>query len=247
MYVAQGKGFFADEGLELEQIATGGGGPQIAALLARQVDFTVAGGTYQLTAMQQGKPTLGVLNLGLKNLLQFIMHRDVARERGITEASPWDQKLKALRGLTMGATRPGALSWQVAEYVIAQAGMTPQKEVKLIGVGAGPSALAALEQRKVDVVMEGIPVPQAAVERGYGMIFIDYCALRKIGVLHQGTHSPRGGFGRGGGPPLPVGPAGRAPRLRSSCKRGSLPRERSVAGGMFTQLPRRGVYTSMAC
>ncbi len=173
-YVAQGKGFFTEEGLEVEQIATGGGGPQIAALLAQTVDFTVAGGTYQLTAMQQGKPTMGVLNLGLRNLIQFIMHRDVARERGVAEGSPWEQKLKALRGLTIGATRPGALTWQLGEYVIAQAGMAVQRDVKLIAVGAGPSALAALEQRKVDVVMEGIPVPQTAVERGYGMIFIDY-------------------------------------------------------------------------
>ena len=56
-----------------------------------------------------------------------------------------------------------------------------------------------------------------------------YCPLHKIGVLHEETDSPRGGLGRGGGPPLPVGPAGRAPRLRRLCKRGSLPRERSVA------------------
>jgi NitT/TauT family transport system substrate-binding protein len=102
------------------------------------------------------------------------MHRDVARERGVTEAGPWDQKLKALRGLTVGATRPGALAWQVAEYVIAQAGLALQKDVQLIAVGIGPSAPAALEQRKVDVMLEGIPVPQTAVERGYGMIFIDY-------------------------------------------------------------------------
>jgi hypothetical protein len=42
-----------------------------------------------------------------------------------------------------------------------------------------------------------------------------YFPVRKIGVLRERTDSPRGGFGRGGGPPLPVGPAGRAPRLRS--------------------------------
>jgi hypothetical protein len=53
--------------------------------------------------------------------------------------------------------------------------------------------------------------------------------LHKIGVLPEETDSPRGEFGRGSGPPLPVGPAGRAPRLRRPCKRGSLPRERSVA------------------
>ena len=70
-------------------------------------------------------------------------------------------------------------------------------------------------------------------EHRRGACCLLYCALRKMGVLHEEAHSPRGGFGRGGGPPLPVGPAGRAPRLRRLCKRGSLPRERSVAGGMI--------------
>ncbi len=65
------------------------------------------------------------------------------------------------------------------------------------------------------------------------LALVGYRPLHKIGVLHEETDSPRGGFGRGGGPPLPVGPAGRAPRLRRLCKRGSLPRERSVAGGMY--------------
>ncbi len=62
----------------------------------------------------------------------------------------------------------------------------------------------------------------------------------------------RGGFGRAitsrrtagvrrWAPPLPVGPAGRAPRLRRLCKRGSLPRERSLAGGSYAQIPRGGV------
>ncbi len=53
------------------------------------------------------------------------------------------------------------------------------------------------------------------------------------------THSPRGEFERGGGPPLSVGPAGRAPRLLVLCKRGSLPRERSGAATLSVQLPHR--------
>ncbi len=68
-----------------------------------------------------------------------------------------------------------------------------------------------------------------------------YCALHKIGVHPEETHSPRGEFERGDGSPLSVGPAGRAPRLRRLCKRGSLPRERSVAGARSTLLPQRGV------
>ena len=71
-----------------------------------------------------------------------------------------------------------------------------------------------------------------------------YCALHKIGVHHEETHSPRGKFERGDGSPLSVGSAGRAPCLPrpepvEGCKRGSLPRERSVAGARSTLLPQR--------
>jgi len=172
-YVARARGFFAEEGLEVEQISTGGGGPEVQALIAGEADFAVAGATYHLSAMQQGKKLLAVANLGNKMAVNFAIHKAVAAERGIAEAMPFEERLKRIKGLTFGPTRPGALTWQVGEYIVRRAGLDPQRDVKMVAAGAGPTLLAALEQRKIDVLIQSIPVPETAVHRGHAIMLFN--------------------------------------------------------------------------
>jgi NitT/TauT family transport system substrate-binding protein len=77
-----------------------------------------------------------------------------------------------MKGLTVGATRPGALTYNQGEYWIRQAGYTPQKEVKLIGAGAGPVLIAALERNKIQIAIQTIPVPETAIFRGNAIPFV---------------------------------------------------------------------------
>ena len=86
---------------------------------------------------------------------------------------PLQQKLKSLKGLTVGVTNPAALTAHLAHFVIRKAGYTPQQDVQIIPVGAGPTWLAALENRKVDVALTAPPVPETAINRGFAMMFIE--------------------------------------------------------------------------
>ena len=173
LYIARGQGLFAAEGLEAEIVVTGGTGPDVQALLVGQSEFAYTPGTHLIEPVAKGQRLLGVM-AGLNRLIiNVALHKDVARAKGITEGTSFDQKLKALEGLTLGATRAGALTWQVADYLIKRAGYTPQKEVKVIAAGAGPVLLAALEHRKVDAILMSSPVPETAVQRGHAIMFID--------------------------------------------------------------------------
>ena len=75
-----------------------------------------------------------ILNRAIVNA---VMHKDVAQARGITPTTPLRDKLAALRGLTIGVTRPGSLTFQIGTYWIQKAGYTPGNEVSLLAVGAG--------------------------------------------------------------------------------------------------------------
>ena len=173
LYIARGQGLFAAEGLEAEIVVTGGTGPDVQALLVGQSDFAYTPGTHLIEPVVKGQRLLGVM-AGLNRLIiNVALHKDVAKAKGITPETPFDQKLKALDGMTLGPTRPGALTWQLAEYLIKRAGYTPQKEVKVIAAGAGPVLLAALEHRKVDAILMSSPVPETAVQRGHAIMFID--------------------------------------------------------------------------
>jgi NitT/TauT family transport system substrate-binding protein len=173
VYLAQAKGYFAEEGLEVEMITTGGGGPDIKALIAGEADFTFTPGDNVILANQEGKRLVMVMTALNRLMINWAVHQDVARAKGITEATPLAEKLKALKGLTVGVTTPGALTAHLAAFVVRKAGYVPQQDVQIIPIGAGPTWLAALENRKVDVALTATPVPETAINRGFALMFIN--------------------------------------------------------------------------
>ncbi len=173
VYVAKSRGFFAEEGLDVEVTVTGGGGPDIAALIAGDVDFTFTAGDVAIMAFQAGKRLRVVMTAMHKPIINWAIHNEVARARGITEATPLGEKMKALKGLTVGVTQVGSLTSHLANFVIRRAGYVPHQDVKIIAIGAGPTLVAALENRKVDLVLMSPPVPDTAIQRGFASMFIN--------------------------------------------------------------------------
>jgi ABC-type nitrate/sulfonate/bicarbonate transport system substrate-binding protein len=173
VYIAQSKGFFAEEKLELDITSTGGGGPDIRALIAGDVEFSFTTGDNVILAHQEGKRLLMVMSGLNKVFINWAMHKESAKTKGVTESMPLAEKLKTLKGLTVGVTNPGALTAHLAAFVIRKAGYTPQQDVQIIPIGAGPTWLAALENRKVDVALTAPPVPETAISRGFAVMFIN--------------------------------------------------------------------------
>jgi NitT/TauT family transport system substrate-binding protein len=174
--VGRAKGFFTEEALEVEQVSTGGGGPDLQALIAGEAQFNQGAGTYQADALRQGRKVMNVFNYLNKNVVNSAIHVDAAREKGITETSSLQEKLAGIKGLKLGGTRPGALTFQQAEYVVRLAGFSPQNEVQVVGAGEGPALIAALENRQVDIIFQTIPVPEQAIARGRAIMFINNAA-----------------------------------------------------------------------
>ena len=173
VYIAQSKGFFAEEKLEPDITSTGGGGPDIRALIAGDVEFSFTTGDNVILAQQEGKRLLMVMSGLNKVFINWAMHRETAKAKGVTESMPLAEKIKALKGLTVGVTNPGALTAHLAAFVIRKAGYTPQQDVQIVPIGAGPTWLAALENRKVDVALTAPPVPETAISRGFAIMFIN--------------------------------------------------------------------------
>jgi len=173
VYIAQTKGFFAEEKLEPDITSTGGGGPDIRALIAGDVEFSFTTGDNVILAQQEGKRLLMVMSGLNKVFINWAMHRETAKAKGVTESMPLAEKIKTLKGLSVGVTNPGALTAHLAAFVIRKAGYNPQQDVQIVPIGAGPTWLAALENRKVDVALTAPPVPETAISRGFAIMFIN--------------------------------------------------------------------------
>jgi NitT/TauT family transport system substrate-binding protein len=175
LYHAKTAGYFAEEGLDVEIVTVAGGG-SLQALIARDAQFTVAPATYQIEAYQKGQKLLSTMSIMNRNAINVVMHKDVAREKGIGEKSPLADKIKALKGLKLSGVAVGSFSYEMLTYYLLKAGIDPKKDVELIGIGAGPAMVLALEQRKVDAFATGTPIPDAAVLRGIGVMIVDNAA-----------------------------------------------------------------------
>jgi NitT/TauT family transport system substrate-binding protein len=172
LYHARAAGYFADEGLDVDVVVVPGAG-SVQALFARDAHFALAPGTYQLMAYERGQRLVAVMSILTRLALNIVMHKDVARERGITEQSPLADKVRALKGLKLSGFATGSFGYQVIVHYLLKAGLDPQKDVEIVGLGTAPVLLMALEKRQIDGFVMGTPLPEAAAARGLGVMVVD--------------------------------------------------------------------------
>lgn len=162
--VAQGLGLYAKEGLDVtvENFASGGS-KTLQALVAGSTDVAV--GFYDHTIQMQSQG---------KDVVAFV---ELARNSGLvlagTPNTTFDPaKPQTIKGAKIGITAPGSSSDFFVRYYLQRNGLSAN-DVSLIAVGSGGSAVAALQQGKIDLLVNYDPAATFVVEKGIGKIIID--------------------------------------------------------------------------
>jgi NitT/TauT family transport system substrate-binding protein len=101
-----------------------------------------------------------------------VMHKDVAAEKGVTPDSPITDRFKALEGLKIGITRPGAPTDLYPRYFLQQAGLDPQKSATFVPIGDAATLVGALKSKRIDGFMLSPPGPYLAEQQGFGTVLI---------------------------------------------------------------------------
>lgn len=122
-YVAISKGFFKDQGLEIELTTGQGADKTMTALLSGQADIGFAGPESCVYVYNQGKEDYAVV-------FAQLTQRDGSFLVGRTEDSSftWDK----VKGKTIIGGRPGGVPEMTLEYVLKKHGIEPGKDVELI-------------------------------------------------------------------------------------------------------------------
>jgi len=165
LYAGVDQGFFAKEGYDVEIISTAGDGPDVDALIAGSVDFSLSTPNRLFTAHEQGRTLLAVMTTTNRLGIECIMNKEFAESKGLKPDSPLMDQLKALKGETISGTRPGAFTYLTAILYAKRAGLEPQKDVKVIGVGGPGSMIAALENKQTVFACTASPTPEMAEAR----------------------------------------------------------------------------------
>jgi NitT/TauT family transport system substrate-binding protein len=144
MFVAQEKGFFKEEGLDVELVKTDWDGLRDGLGLGRfDANYTLI--MYLLKPIEQGLDVkiTGGIHTGCLRV-------QVGAESGI-------EKVEDLRGKKIGIPTMGSPPFLFASRVLAARGLDPKKDVEWVTVAPDVSALA-LENGQIDAVADSEPI-----------------------------------------------------------------------------------------
>ena len=169
LFVAMDKGMFKSRGLDVDYKEIDSGALSSAALLSGGAQMTNDDLTGIAPLAKQGK-FLMIYNLLDRMTMDMVVRNDAIKKSGIALSSDVKNRLKILKGLTIGITRPGAPTDVYARFLMSEAGLNPQRDATLVQVG-GPAALnAAFRSGKIDAFMLSPPLPQSLEHAGLGSI-----------------------------------------------------------------------------
>ncbi|MED5579621.1 MAG: ABC transporter substrate-binding protein [Nitrospinota bacterium] len=172
---AKAAGFYAAEGLNVTQIKTRGGGPDLVALMSGNVQFNANAGTYQIGALKKKRKLLNVYNFYKRNLISVVISAKKQKELGVSPSAPLVKRAAVLKGLRMGMTRPGSLTHKQLKH-LARVGGLGEKDVRIIAIGGPPSLLAALKRDQIDGFAISPPADRIAISRGLAVMWVDNAA-----------------------------------------------------------------------
>jgi NitT/TauT family transport system substrate-binding protein len=147
--IAEQLGYFKDEGLELKISDFAGGAAALRAVVGGSAE--VVSGAYEHTISLQGKKQFFQAFVLQGRLPQIAL--------GISSAKAANFKsLKDLKGMKIGVSAPGSSTHNLVKQLLTKAGLDPNKDVAIVGVGVGASVIAAMKGGQIDAVSNVDPM-----------------------------------------------------------------------------------------
>ncbi|HZH52788.1 MAG TPA: ABC transporter substrate-binding protein [Microvirga sp.] len=146
--IAERKGFFKEEGLDVEINDFGGGAKSLQALIGGSVDVVTGAYEHTIRMQAKGQEVVAITELGRFPAIVIAVKKDKADR--VKSAADF-------KGLKIGVTAPGSSTALTTQYAMVKAGLKPT-DAAFIGVGSGASAVAAMQKGEIDVISHLDPV-----------------------------------------------------------------------------------------
>lgn len=146
--IAEQKGFFKAEGLDVTIVDFAGGARALQAVVGGSAD--VVSGAFEHTVNMQSK--------GQRMRAFVLQGRAPQIVLGVNPKTMPNYKSAAdLKGKKIGVTAPGSSTNVMVNFFLAKAGLKPT-DVSIIGVGAAQGAVAAMRSGQIDAISNLDPV-----------------------------------------------------------------------------------------
>ena len=146
--VAEQKGFFKDEGLDVEIVDFAGGAKALQAVVGGSADVVSGAFEHNINMQAKGQPMRAFVLQGRAPQIVLAVS---------TKTMPNFKSVADLKGKKIGVTAPGSSTNILCNFVLAKAGLRPS-DVSYVGVGASQGAVAALRAGQIDAISNLDPV-----------------------------------------------------------------------------------------
>jgi NitT/TauT family transport system substrate-binding protein len=147
--IAERQGYFKDEGLNVKLSDFAGGAAALRAVVGGSAD--VVSGAYEHTISLQSKKQYFQAFVAQGRLPQIALGVATAKAGSI-------KSYKDLKGLKIGVSAPGSSTHNLVKQLVTMAGLDPNKDVSIIGVGVAAQAVAAMKSGQIDAISNVDPV-----------------------------------------------------------------------------------------
>jgi NitT/TauT family transport system substrate-binding protein len=140
--IAERLGHFKEQGLDVTINDFRGGAQSLQALVGGSVDVVTGAYEHTIRMQAKGQDVRALIELGRFPGIVLGIRKD----RAPAYKSPAD-----LKGMKIGVSAPGSSTNFFVMYLMAKAGLKPT-DASYIGVGIGPSVIAAMVKGEIDAV-----------------------------------------------------------------------------------------------
>ncbi len=140
--LAERLGYFRDEGLQVEILDFAGGAKSLQAMMGGSADIVSGGFDHTIVMQARGQKLTAFVLQGATPAISLA----VAKSRLADWRGP-----RSLKGMKVGVTAPGSSTHMFVNALLARGGVQ-RDQVAIIGVGTGPSAVAAVQAGHLDAI-----------------------------------------------------------------------------------------------
>jgi ABC-type nitrate/sulfonate/bicarbonate transport system substrate-binding protein len=184
-WVAQGAGYFRDEGLDLVLDVPETPGEVVERLARPDAQVAVLPPPVYLDLIAQRKPFRLVANLLRNDPMNIVVRRSVVAARGIRLDAPVAERLRALRGVRI-AVPPGPASRFAA--LVRSAGLDPAKDFQAVTM-TGDEENEGLATGRVDALFAHTPFLERALADQDAVMVVNQSAGELPQVAFRQIHA----------------------------------------------------------
>lgn len=140
--LAEQLGYFREEGLAVEILDFAGGAKALQAMMGGSVDVVSGGYDHTIVMQARGQKLTAFVLQGATPAISL----GIAKARAAKWRGPQD-----LKGMKIGVTAPGSSTHMFLNALLARGNLSSD-DVSVIGVGTGPSAVAAMQAGHLDAI-----------------------------------------------------------------------------------------------